>query len=192
MEPILTKPRTNEQYTNDLVNLLPEGSAWDAKYSSNSTMYKMLYAWISPLSAVDTSLCFMIDDANPALTQSPEVLEYYQNLLGLPNKCISADSTFEEQRQQVVSRFGIKGGMNKDYYVSMAESFGLNLNIIEYSGALCDLAEVDSDSSCVADVQDTFDEFKVTFEVDGDYTLFQCSISDLIPAYLVIYWAQKD
>lgn len=186
--PILFQPRTNDDYANDGINLLPEGPGWDAKYDQNSIMYKMMYSWLSELSAVDKAMCLMIDDSDPSLTQNPAVLAFYQNLLGLPDKCVSSDSTFAEQQQQVESRLGLVGGMNADFYISFASKFGVDLTIVEYSGAICDLCECDADSSCVSDIDDTFLDFNVTFETNGDYTLIECELSDLLPAYLYFYW----
>ncbi|WP_186440610.1 putative phage tail protein [Gluconacetobacter diazotrophicus] len=191
LTPILFQPITEETSASWLVNVLPEGEVWEAKYDQNSVMYKMLYSWMSGLVSVDEALCFMIDDANPSLTQSPTVLSWYQNLMGLPDKCVSTDSTFSEQQSQVVARMGLTGGMTAEFYQQYAQKYGLNLEIIEYNAALCGLAECGADSADVGTDAENLD-FCVTFIVSGDYTLLQCELNELLPSYINFYFIEQE
>lgn len=190
LKSVLYQPRTKEDYANDLINLYPSGPAWDAKYDINSTIYKMSYAWMSGLYDVDTSLCFLIDDANPSLTQNSEVLGFYQTLLGLPDKCVSVDSSFEDQQKQVIARFGLVGEVTLSYYKTFAQAYGLDVDIVEYTGAICGLAECGTDSACVGSEDENL-EFCLTFIVDGDYTLFECELNELQLADTSYYFVEK-
>jgi uncharacterized protein YmfQ (DUF2313 family) len=187
---ILFQPRSKDEWANDLINLYPEGSAWNAKYDVNSIIYKMSYSWISGLYDVDKSLCFLIDDANPSLTQNSIVLQFYQNLLGLPDRCVSTDSSFEQQQNQVVARFGLTAGVTSTYYKNFAETYGLSTDVIEYTAALCGLAECGEDSSCVG-TEDENTEFCISLIVNGDYSILSCEMDLIELAGINYYFVQK-
>lgn len=113
----------SEEYTRLLQSLLPQGPAWDEEYP--------LVKGLAPsLARVHQHADNLMTEINPA--QSVELIDRYEKLCGLPDKCLAARKQTLEERQQVLdAKVNTVGGINEAFFAKQLEILGYPSATIE-------------------------------------------------------------
>ena len=118
--------RTEEDFRHAQIGLMPRGFAWFLGKMGN--WWKLFTAFSSAFSAVYQMLCNLVLEMSPYTTTS---LTDWERELGLPKKGLAFDT--DELRKSEILRISRKmGGCTKDYIRSVAQLFGLDVDVLEY------------------------------------------------------------
>ncbi|WGM04055.1 YmfQ family protein [Arsenophonus nasoniae] len=113
----------DEEYTQLLRALLPHGSAWDEA----DPLIKGLAPSLANAHQHADSLMIEI---NPA--ESVELIERYEKLCGLPDKCLARRKQTLTERQQVLdAKVNAVGGINEAFFKKQLEILGYHTATIE-------------------------------------------------------------
>ncbi|SPP32306.1 hypothetical protein ARAF_2347 [Arsenophonus endosymbiont of Aleurodicus floccissimus] len=113
----------DDEYTQLLRTLLPPGPAWDEK----DLLIKGLALSLAHAHQHADSLMIEI---NPA--QSVELINRYEKLCELPDKCLANKAQTLEERQQVLdAKVNIVGGINEAFFKKQLEILGYPTATIE-------------------------------------------------------------
>lgn len=121
---------TVEQYTRQLVALLPRGSIWAAELGSR--MRQVLEAFSEGFARAHLRFLVMIDEADPRSTS--ELLADWERVAGLPGPCTTElGETLQQRREALVQRLTSTGGSTPADLVAVAAQLGFpNVEIIEF------------------------------------------------------------
>lgn len=113
----------DDEYTQLLRTLLPPGPAWDEE----DPLIKGLAPSLAQAHQHADSLMIEI---NPA--QSVELINRYEKLCGLPDKCLANRTQTLEERQQVLdAKVNTVGGINAAFFKKQLEILGYSTATIE-------------------------------------------------------------
>jgi uncharacterized protein YmfQ (DUF2313 family) len=117
-----------DRYTQQLVQLLPPGSAW-ARWSG-SVLRTLLSALAAVFARIHGRAQVLLDETDPRLAR--EMLADWERFLGLPSICAPADQTLSERIDAVVTTYSEVGGQSRQYFIDLAASLGFAVTITEY------------------------------------------------------------
>ncbi|MEN3168721.1 putative phage tail protein [Gluconobacter sp. OJB] len=180
------KSYTQDDYAKAWLQLLPPGKAFDR--SSDSNFYKLAYSMMKQFKDVDDAGLNLVDDMHPSTTN---FLAEWQASLGLPDKCVSYSSSFEDQRSQVVSRLTFTGGSTTAFLKQFCEGLGYSVDIKEWGEAICGASVCNMQACGPADHQN---ESVLTINILGskDTSLLMCEIKPFIPPYLTVLFFNNN
>lgn len=118
---------TVDQYQEHLRSLLPPGRALDDGRAGELTL--LLQALAAEYSRVDGRGDVLIDESIPSGTT--ELLADWERNAGLPDNCTPAGQSVDARRAALVSRLTSNSGPSIPYLLSLAESLGYTVNIVE-------------------------------------------------------------
>ncbi|GBR14168.1 putative phage tail protein [Gluconobacter frateurii] len=179
---------TREEYTNAYLSLLPPGKAFNR--NSDSNFYKLAYSMMGQTKDVDDAALSLIDDIHPSTTTN--FLTEWQSSLGLPDKCVTYGSSFEDQRSQVVSRLTFTGGSTKAFLEQFCEGLGYTVEVQEWGEAICGVSVCNSQACGPVDHSN---ESVITINITNgkDPSLLLCEINPFIPPYItVLFFNDKN
>lgn len=182
----IIKGYNQNDYYKGLMNLLPNGKAWPK--NQKSVMGDLIYCYASMFSQTDDILTGSIDEVFPATTT--QLIEEWQKTLGLPDKCVSNDSSIESKRSQVIARLTATGSISNSYYINYAKQLGFDIDIIEYGGIISGIYRC-GDSTGTCDSREY--EFDITINVKNtsDYSLLVCEFQDIMPAMIRVWYVNN-
>lgn len=175
---------TQDQYAQQILQMLPPGKAYTRDPSSN--LYKMMYSLAGQMKAVDDSAFDLMVDWQPGNTTN--FLEEWQQSLGLPDRCVSGSSSFDDQRNQVVARLTFSGASTKNFIQSYAQSLGYEVDVQEWGQIICGV------HACgTMPCGDRSAESCLTINITNgkDPSLLICEIKSFIPPYLHFYFFEN-
>jgi uncharacterized protein YmfQ (DUF2313 family) len=118
--------RTEADFRHAQLGLMPRGFAWFLGIAGN--WWKLFTAFSIGFSAVYQMFCNLVREMSPYTTTS---LTDWERELGLPKKGLAFDG--DALRKSEIIRIARKmGGCSKDYIKSIAELFGLDVDVLEY------------------------------------------------------------
>lgn len=167
---------TREQYTEQLIALFPLGKAFPRDNSTN--FYKMIYSFTKQFKDIDDCAEALPEDWFPATTTN--FLTEWQKSLGLPDKCLTYQSSFEDQRAQVVSRLTFTGEESIGFLTQFCESLGYTVDIQEWGQIVCN---AQSCNSVACGPINRENEHYITIQItsDKDSSFLICELAPLIP-----------
>lgn len=118
----------DSDFVTALVNLLPNGEAWDKQ--PNSPMVQTLTPYLETSARLSLRATNLIVDAFPPTTV--ELLHEWEESLGLPDPCQGIGPSVEARRAQVVARFLGGGGQSIPFLISYALNLGYTITITEF------------------------------------------------------------
>lgn len=119
---------TKEQFREQVMRLLPRGMAWARERVTN--IYLWAYGVACEFFRVDTRAKDLLEEADPRTTL--ELLEEWEEVVGIPDECAPPANTLERRRADVVARLTQQGGINKQFYIDFALSLGFTITIYEF------------------------------------------------------------
>ncbi len=117
-----------QDYKNQLVQLFPKGRAWEA--GDDSTLNKLLRSFADELVRIENRSQDLLNEADPRTTY--EMLEDWERMAGLPDKCVGLAQTLEERRDEIVSKLVKRGNQSIQFFKDLAAPLGYNVQIEEY------------------------------------------------------------
>lgn len=192
----------DKDYQRQLYNLLPVGMAWPR--DEETTMAKLLLALATELARVDTRIADLLREAYPGTTF--ELLEDWERVLGLPDKCAGAPTTLQARRNAILQKMGRMGGQSRQYFIDVAASFGFTITITEYRPFLIGHNYIDDGlydeewrfAWLVNGPPTTYQYFRSGQNVSGDRLrswgneFLECIILNLKPAHTVVRFAYEE
>lgn len=172
---------TREQYTRAILNHLPPGKIYNK--TSTSNIYKFFYSLSGEMKKVDDYAEALAIDWQPGNTTN--FLFEWQKSLGLPDKCVTHQSSFEDQRNQVVSRLTFTGGSTVEFIKSFCESLGYEVDVKEWGQMICG---VQSCGTINTGNIDRTNENYITINITNikQPSLLLCELTQFIPPYISI------
>nr|WP_256489424.1 putative phage tail protein [Dyella lutea] len=118
---------TVDQYAEHLRALLPPGRALDD--GSDGELTLLLQALAAEYARVDGRGDVLIDESVPASTT--ELLADWERMADLPDNCTPAGQSVDARRAALIARLTSNSGPSIPYLLSLAESLGYAVNIVE-------------------------------------------------------------
>lgn len=115
-----------EQYTDQLLALLPIGAAWDR---NSPGLRGLMTGLAEELVRIDERAADLLAESQPGGIS--ETLDQWEKDFGLPDISRSAQ-TFAERKGLVIQRFQMYGSQSREFLVSMCEALGVTATISEY------------------------------------------------------------
>jgi uncharacterized protein YmfQ (DUF2313 family) len=120
---------SGRDYRHQLQWLLPHGIAWPRE--PDAVLTQLLEALAAELARVDDYIVAQIVQMLPDTTT--DLLPEWEAITGLPGKCTDeVRSTLAARRIDVMSKLAASGGASRDYFISIAATYGVNISISEY------------------------------------------------------------
>lgn len=117
-----------QDYLQALQALLPRGRVWPRDPDAMQT--KTLAALAKVYERTNIRANQLLTDAFPVATF--ELLQEWEETLGLPDPCAGVAPTVEARRAQVVARLKAQGGQSVAYYIAFAAALGYTITITQY------------------------------------------------------------
>lgn len=138
--------RSAGEYIDAFLARLPRGLAWPRRASSN--MAKVLSVLPMAMARVHARWFAMLDEIDPRT--ATETLEDWENELGLPDSCLTADLSLGERQLAAHEKHTRIGGQNAAFFISLAAALGHEIEIVEFSPFVCGASEC-GDALCGSD-----------------------------------------
>ena len=120
---------TAADYRLSLSALLPPGAAWPREPAT--TLQRLLAGLAVELARVDARGAVLLErEADPRATV--ELLADWERAFGLPDTCIGEAASDALRRAALVQRITGIGGQSPAYYVALAASVGVPVEVVEY------------------------------------------------------------
>lgn len=120
---------TGADYGRQLGQLLPPGPAWTSE--PDSQLQRLLRAFGESFARVHARADDLDRETNPALAH--EILERWEAVLGLPDKCSGAlEATLQGRRNAVVAKLFATGGQSVQFFQGVGLSLGFDVTISEF------------------------------------------------------------
>ncbi|AQS84014.1 phage tail protein [Acetobacter aceti] len=183
-----------ESFAKALSSLLPGGRIWSREPDDTPSLLALALGQVYERHSARS--LNLLTDAFPASTT--ELLDEWQQSVGLPDPCAGDNPTLAQQRSQIVARLTDNGGSSKQYFISLAAALGYTISIDEFApsrfGRKFGGKFGDDDWACAWRVNmPTFtvtnlkfgDLFGKSFASWGD-TVLQCELERIKPAHTVL------
>lgn len=120
---------TGEDYGRQLGQLLPPGPAWTTE--PDSVLQRLLLAFGKSLARAHHRADDLDREIDPVKTH--ELLERWETVLGLPDKCSGAlETTLQGRSNAVVAKLFATGGQSVEFFQGVARSLGFDVTITEF------------------------------------------------------------
>lgn len=120
---------TGADYGRQLGQLLPPGPAWTSE--PDSQLQRLLRAFGESFARAHARADDLDREIDPSLAH--EILERWESVLGLPDKCSGLlESTLQGRRNAVVAKLFSTGGQSIEFFQGVARSLGFDVVIKEF------------------------------------------------------------
>ncbi|KAA0547752.1 DUF2313 domain-containing protein [Citrobacter braakii] len=128
---------SQEDYADALGGLLPPGRAWPR--TPGTVRAAVLRALASSFQRSDSDAQALLVGSFPATATI--MLSEWEETLGLPDDCsIGETGGISDRQRAVLSKLISTGGLNRDYYIRVAEALGYNITITQFRPAMCGMS----------------------------------------------------
>lgn len=118
-----------ESFRRAFLALLPMGRVWSREPDDIPSLLALALGQIYERQSARS--LNLLTDAFPASTT--ELLEEWQESVGLPDPCAGDNPTLAQQRSQIVARLTDSGGSSRQYFISFAAALGYTITIDEFT-----------------------------------------------------------
>lgn len=122
--------RTLEQQAEILARNLPEGEFWIAKYKTDTTVYKLLYAMGLELLRLEGTLNYAYDELH--ITNCQDMITDWETEYGMNGGCFDEairTGTLEERIQNILTKIAADGTSTKEQFENLALRLGEQINV---------------------------------------------------------------
>lgn len=120
---------TGEDYARQLAQLLPPGQAWQVEPGKN--LHGLLRGIGEALARVHTRADDLSREVDPA--QTLELLDRFESVLGLPDKCSGElETTVQGRRNAVMAKLFSTGGQSIPFFIGVGQALGFEVSITEF------------------------------------------------------------
>lgn len=113
-----------EAYRRLIAKLLPPGKAWE-KVRDELLLQGMAVEY----ARVEARAADCLREIDPK--QTVELLQDWEDLLGIPDECTPEGQTTEERQTQIAQKLAAVGGLSASYYEFIAEQLGFDINVVD-------------------------------------------------------------
>lgn len=114
-----------QKYLTLLRNLLPPGRLW--RPLDQPVFNSLLQSKAVEFCRVEERVADLLREADPR--QSDELLDEWEDLLGIPDECTESDRTLSERRSQIVQKLTNVGGLSAEFYEFLAAQLGFSVTV---------------------------------------------------------------
>ncbi len=136
--PGLNAMASADDYTQQLINLSPQGLAWPTE--STSTWYLLLQAAAQELARVDARANELLNEIFPDTTN--ELLTDWERVAGLPDECSELGESTSIRRENLLAKLTWRGGATPQYFIDIGETLGFTITITEFDQFRVDINAV--------------------------------------------------
>lgn len=171
-----------EDYSSQLISLLPRGAAWDSV--GDGLFGSLVYAIASEFARVSDKICILENETFPLNTT--QLLTDWERVLGLPDAATAGiPQSTTERRASVATKFSTTATATPSFFVQLASDFGYAIEVIEYFPALVGRARVGDSINAPGN------EFTWTVRIPGNYTQSRRAIvGDAFVGDRIATWGQ--
>lgn len=120
---------TGADYGRQLGQLLPPGPAWTSE--PDSQLQRLLRAFGESLARAHHRADDLDREVDPSLAH--EILERWEGVLGLPDKCSGElEATLQGRRSAVVAKLLSTGGQSVEFFAGVGRALGFDITITEF------------------------------------------------------------
>lgn len=111
-----------------LTKFLPNGIFWNAKRVPNTNLYKFINALSCEYKRVKDLLYSIVN--NRYVDDAELLIERWENDLNLPDDCLKLADSITQRQKDVLLKYTAKGIQTENDFLTIANTFGLNIEII--------------------------------------------------------------
>jgi len=115
-----------DKYKRLVGKLFPIGKAWE-----KVRRHELLEGVATEFARVHERAQDLLVEIDP--NQTTEMLEDWEEMLGLPDECSPEGQNEIERREQVVQKLTALGGLNAAYYEFLAKKLGYDVTVTDYT-----------------------------------------------------------
>lgn len=198
------KAPDNDGTAQQMADCLPDGRAWQLKNDPDSNIRKLINS-LSVAHNLSQQQIELLDDEFK-IENTYDLLEDWEESVGIPDSCVSSSTTVIERRQDVINRLNKSPIVTLDdmqaYVDAMFPGMGVILHPgydyynFEYEFEVDFLGDVSDKFILVAEVPMsviTFEyEFEMEFDASIDTTRLECLLNKINPAcvYIIIEYLE--
>lgn len=190
----------NDDYTTLLTALLPRGAAWEGE--------NLLVEGLAPsLARVHKRSAELMTEISPG--ESVELIDRYEALCGLPDKCIpDGVQTLTQRQRRLAAKINGYGGINEAFYLNQLRVLGYDaVTITQFQNNDPDAPDtwppdttkddyryywqVNIPDSAATTVMTCTDSCNSALRTWGD-TVAECVIDKLCPSHTVVLFSYED
>ena len=119
----------SEDYKQQLIALLPQGSLWPERQTSNN-LTRLLLALAEELARVDARANELLNEIFPDTTV--KLLPDWERIAGLPDICVGQLTLLQERRNSLLGVLSIQRGLSRQFYIDVAVRLGYIITITEF------------------------------------------------------------
>ncbi|AUZ85838.1 hypothetical protein CDW43_15255 [Methylophaga nitratireducenticrescens] len=110
---------TVEQYTQQLLALLPVGDLWTQLSEPDTDFFALITALAEEFARIDGRTEDLMDEDDPRTIY--EMLFDWEKWLGLPDACMGNAETLQQRREAVLELLTLTGGQSRQYFIDLAK-----------------------------------------------------------------------
>ena len=114
-----------EFYKSQIRSLLPRGKVFS--FVPGNLLDKLIEGVAYELERIDDRADVLLSESDPRGTS--ELIDEWEEMLGLPGECGSLATTLQDRRNQIISKLTQTGNMSKAFYVKLAQRLGYSVSI---------------------------------------------------------------
>jgi uncharacterized protein YmfQ (DUF2313 family) len=118
----------SSKYRAMILWLFPPGLAFAR--SVGTVLYNLCHALAQEPARLHERALAIIEEADPTTTK--ELLSDWERVLALPEVGVSTGGTFQQRRNDVVSKWTMRGGQAKQKFIERAQKQGFTITIDEF------------------------------------------------------------
>ncbi len=117
-----------DEYAQQLIALLPQGSAWPLE--GGSDLRKLMLGFGDEFARVGRRAEDLLLEMIP--TTTIQLLSEWEKTAGLPDLCVPGGQTLQERRSALLARLVTTGGQSREFFISLAHYLGFSITITEF------------------------------------------------------------
>lgn len=121
---------SKDDYTEYLLNALPDGRALKGKFDKNSTIYKFYSSFGSEISDIQSVIDALVSDFYWKRTSL--LIPEWLGAKGFPNSCFPAFGSIEEERNAIIMAKEARGAQTKEDIENLFAIIGFDVSV--YAG----------------------------------------------------------
>ncbi|KZB73240.1 MULTISPECIES: YmfQ family protein [Thalassospira] len=150
-----------EAYADVIAGAFPPGAAWQGFRDYDGVGHAFLIGKVATWVDVDITAERLIIESQPA--RAVEMLADHERQVGLPDCCFQTTGLpIEERRAAVLTRLRATGGQRPRYFVSLAETLGYEVEIVEYRPFMVGVSQVGGANTSGNDYSTRYDMLGAT------------------------------
>lgn len=198
------KAPNKEVSAQQMADCLPTGRAWGKRNDPESNVRKLINALSTAFNIVQQYVELLDDEFQ--ISQTTDLLEDWEQSVGIPDSCVALSQTIAERRQDVIDRLSKKPIVTLADMQAYVDQLFPGMGVVLYPGYEYYNFEYEFEVDFLGDVSDKFilvaevplsdNTFEYEFEMEFDASVntdrLECLLNKINPAcvYVIIEYAE--